>query len=78
MLDFAITYRDALDTITSERDMKLRRFELSEEDWATAIFLRNVLKVCLLFLFFFWSNKLFRSSRMLHSFFLEPPLISPW
>jgi hypothetical protein len=45
MLVFAITYRAALDSITSERDMKLRQFELSEEDWATAINLRDVLKV---------------------------------
>lgn len=45
MLDFAIDYRLALDTITSEREMKLRQFELSEEDWETAVHLRDVLKV---------------------------------
>ena len=48
MLDFAIRYRVALDTITSEHDMKLRQFELSEEDWAIAIHLRDVLKVRIL------------------------------
>jgi hypothetical protein len=45
MLDFAVEHRDALDTITGDRDMKLRQYELSEEDWATAIQLRDVLKV---------------------------------
>ena len=33
MLDFAIEYHDALDAITGDRDMKLRQYELSEEDW---------------------------------------------
>lgn len=53
MLNFAISYRAALDTITSERDMKLRQFELSEEDWATAVNLRDVLKVRITILFYF-------------------------
>jgi hypothetical protein len=45
MVDFRVDYRVALNIITSDRDMKLRQFELSEEDWATAVHLRNVLKV---------------------------------
>ena len=45
MLNFAVEHCDALDTITGDRDMKLRQYELSEEDWATAIQLRDVLKV---------------------------------
>jgi hypothetical protein len=45
MLDFAIEYCGALNIITSDRDMKLRQFELSEEDWKTAVHLRDVLKV---------------------------------
>ena len=45
MLNFAIDYRRALNTITSQQDMKLRQFELSEEDWETATHLRDVLKV---------------------------------
>jgi len=45
MLDFAVEHRDALDTIAGDRDMKLRQYELSKEDWATAIQLRDVLKV---------------------------------
>jgi hypothetical protein len=51
MLDFAIDYRDALDNITSEREMKLRQFELSTEDWEMAVHLRDVLKV--LFVLFY-------------------------
>ncbi len=45
MLDFAIEYRDALDTIAGDQDMKLRQYELSKDDWNVAIQLRDVLKV---------------------------------
>ena len=48
MLDFAVNYSAALDTITSECDMKLWQFELSEEDWCTAVYLCDVVKVCIL------------------------------
>jgi hypothetical protein len=82
MLDFAIEYRLALDTITSERDMKLRQFELSEEDWETAIHLRDALKVwlhevhwqiLLLTLHF-----ILRCSRTQHFFFHEVHQIFRW
>jgi len=45
MLNFAVEYREALNTITGDRDMKLRQYELSEEDWKVATQLRDVLKV---------------------------------
>lgn len=45
MLHFAVKYHVALDEITAHRDMKLRRFELSEEEWNIAEQLANVLKV---------------------------------
>jgi hypothetical protein len=45
MLNFAVEYREALDTIMGDRDMKLRQYELSEEDWNIATQLRDVLKV---------------------------------
>jgi exoribonuclease II len=45
MLDFAVEHSTAIDTITADRDMKLRKFELSEGDWAIACQLRDVLKV---------------------------------
>jgi hypothetical protein len=45
MLNFAVEYREALDAMTGDRDMKLRQYELSEEDWNIATQLRDVLKV---------------------------------
>ena len=45
MLDFAVDHVTAIDTITADRDMKLRQYKLSEGDWAIARQLRDVLKV---------------------------------
>ena len=45
MLEFAIQYREALESITGNQRMKLRQYELSEDDWRIATFLRDVLKV---------------------------------
>ena len=45
MLEFAITYRKALDKVTGDRDLNLQKFELSGEDWTIAMNLRDVLKV---------------------------------
>ena len=45
MLEFAVEYREALDSITGNQRMKLRQYELSEEDWEIATKLRDVLKV---------------------------------
>ena len=45
MLDFAVQYIPAIDTITGDRDMKLRQYELSKDDWDMARQLRDVLKV---------------------------------
>ena len=45
MLDFAVKHIEAINTITGNRDMKLRQYELSEDDWATARQLQDVLKV---------------------------------
>ncbi len=49
MLVFAIAYCKALDTITSERDMKLHSYELNQEEWDIATHLCEVLKVCDIF-----------------------------
>jgi len=46
MLKFAIEYRLAIDTITAERNMKLRDYELGKEEWKVAEELCEVLKVC--------------------------------
>src|SRR5271154_2091340 len=49
MLKFAVKYRSALDSITGNRDMKLREYELSGEEWNIVKHLRDVLKVSFLF-----------------------------
>lgn len=46
MLKFAIQYRVAIDTITAERTMKLRDYELGREEWIVAEQLYDVLEVC--------------------------------
>ena len=53
MLAFAIDYRSALDIITGDRSMDLRKFEMSQEEWTVAEQLREVLKVCSLYYSFF-------------------------
>jgi len=45
MLVFAVKYREALESITGNQKMKLRQYELTEEDWHIAGKLRDVLKV---------------------------------
>jgi hypothetical protein len=45
MLEFAVKFRPAIDTITDERDMKLRQYELLEQEWKIVRQLRDVLKV---------------------------------
>jgi hypothetical protein len=46
MLNFAIDYRVAIDEITSNRDLNLRKYELQDEEWVVAKNLRDTLKVC--------------------------------
>jgi len=45
MVNFAVEYRTALDSITSDCKMNLRQYELSWEEWRIADYLRSVLKV---------------------------------
>lgn len=45
MLNFALEYRNALETITSDRDLNLRQFEMDKKEWTNAKDLRDVLKV---------------------------------
>lgn len=45
MLSFAIKYRAAIDRLTSDRSMDLRKFELSDEEWKISVQLCNILKV---------------------------------
>ena len=46
MLEFALEYRAALNTMTDDRDMKLRKFELSKKEWGMASELCKALQVC--------------------------------
>ena len=45
MLDFALQYRVAIDSITGDRDMKMRDLELDAREWKLAGQLRDTLKV---------------------------------
>ena len=45
MLDFALNYRLAIDSITSTRELNLRKYELQDDEWAVAENLRDTLKV---------------------------------
>ncbi|KIM36394.1 hypothetical protein M413DRAFT_78168 [Hebeloma cylindrosporum] len=38
MVDFAIKYRAAIDAITSNHDLNLRKYELADAEWVIAIF----------------------------------------
>ena len=49
MLDFAISYREAIDALTANRLLKLRRFELDNEEWEVAEQLRDTLRVWFIF-----------------------------
>ena len=45
MVEFAIEYRAALNTMTADRDMNLRKFELSKKEWSMVTELCEVLRV---------------------------------
>ncbi|TDL28989.1 hypothetical protein BD410DRAFT_711255 [Rickenella mellea] len=49
MLEFAIEYRKALDEISGDRSLNLRKYELSSEEWEIASELCNVFKDATLF-----------------------------
>jgi hypothetical protein len=45
MLEMAVRYRAAIDDITANKTLKLRKFELDDEDWEIVSDLIRVLKV---------------------------------
>lgn len=45
MLDVAVKYREALDSLCSKAERGLRAYELSAEEWTIAEELRDTLKV---------------------------------
>jgi hypothetical protein len=53
MLDFAIEHIAAINAITSNCNMKLRQYELSEDEWDVARQLWDILKVCIQFRLFY-------------------------
>jgi hypothetical protein len=44
MLDFAVKYRVAIDSLTSNRELNLRKCELEDDEWEVAGNLRDTLK----------------------------------
>jgi hypothetical protein len=44
MLKFALAYREPLDDLTGSREMKLRAYELTEDEWKIAEQLSGVLE----------------------------------
>jgi hypothetical protein len=53
MLDFSIAYREALDALTADRNVKLWKFELHNDEWEAAEKLRDTLLVpCFLLIIF--------------------------
>ena len=46
MINFALKYRMAIDRVTGDKSLKLRRYELDSEDWIIIEDPVNVLKVC--------------------------------
>lgn len=45
MLSFAIQYRPAIDTLTANRELSLRKYELEDSEWEIAKHLCETLKV---------------------------------
>ena len=51
MILFATEYHAVLDIMTADRDMNLRKYELSKKEWGMATELCEALQVCFYFLF---------------------------
>jgi hypothetical protein len=50
MLRFAIKYQVAIDSITADKALKLRKFELDNTEWKIVQDLVSVLEVCAFFI----------------------------
>ena len=53
MLKFALMYSEPINQITGDRSMKLHQYELKDHEWTIVEQLRDCLKVCTSFFFFF-------------------------
>jgi hypothetical protein len=79
MLEFAVEYRAAIDTMTGARDFGLCQYELAPAEWKIASELRHVLKVRILLLQTYVRHVFhttFRFSKTQLYTFLEVPRIS--
>jgi hypothetical protein len=47
MLEFALDYRIAIDSISSNRDLNLRKYKLQDNEWEVAASLHDTLKACI-------------------------------
>jgi len=45
MLSFVLRYRQAIDTVTADKGLKLRKFELDDDEWKIVSDLVSVLEV---------------------------------
>ena len=46
MLSFVLSYRQVIDTVTADKALKLRKFELDDDEWKIVADLVSVLQVC--------------------------------
>ena len=46
MMKFALTYREAIDKITADKSLKVRRYELDNNNWVIVEDLVSILQVC--------------------------------
>jgi hypothetical protein len=46
MMRFVLNYRRAIDAIIAKKELRLRRFELDDEDWRIVEDLVSILEVC--------------------------------
>jgi len=62
MMRFVVEYRVAIDTITADKSLKMRRYELNNDDWKIIQDLVAVLEVCYSHLLIFETNTSFSSN----------------
>ena len=74
MLQMALQYHSAIDHITTDKTLKLRKYELDDDDWEIITDLIRVLKVCIVsYLCGICSWRVGRFTRTEHCFSLKIP-----
>lgn len=46
MMSFALKYREPIDAITADKALKMRRYELDDDEWKVIKDLVDILEVC--------------------------------